>query len=327
MEHKIKLDELTDERTRGIMFRSRCNWLEQGERNSKYFYALESAKYNVKTSYVLLDENGCEVADQELILNMQRNFYTDLYKKDNSVFEVTGLAPNHVSEQAKISLGEKFSEGEISDAIMELKNNKCPGSDGLPVDFYKVFWSQIRKVLIDAIFFAYETGKIHRSASQGILNLIPKKGKDTRLLKNLRPITLLNTDYKVIEKVIVNRIIPELSYIIHEDQKGFIPNRKIAHNIRKIFDVVSQIGDQDPGVILQIDFQKAFDKCSMDAVTGSLKFFNFPEYLTEWVKILYTDFKVKIQNNGFFSPRSILRDLSTRGRQPALLFLSASQKY
>ena len=93
--------------------------------------------------------------------------------------------------------------------------------------------------LCDAIFEAYSKQKLFVTASRGILNLIPKQNKDSRKLANLRPITLLNTDYKIIEKALANRLIPMFEDIIHTDQKGFLPGRKITHNIRKIMDLIS----------------------------------------------------------------------------------------
>ena len=79
------------------------------------------------------------------------------------------------------------------------------------------------------------------SSAEGIINLIPKKEKDSRYLKNLRPITLLNSDYKVIEKALANRMVPEMEKIIHPDQKGFLPNRRISINIRKAFDILKNV--------------------------------------------------------------------------------------
>ena len=299
---KQELDSLINERIRGVMFRSRCNWIEQGEKNSKYFDALESARYTAKVIHSLISEDGQEVVNTADIMKMQAEYYRKLYEKDDTVkFEINGLAPNHVSDEAYELLNSMISAEEVSDAVLDLKNNKCPGPDGIPIDFYKVFWKYLRNNLIQVIEYNYNTKSMHKSASQGVLNLIPKKNKDSRILKNLRPITLLNTDYKIIEKVLVNRIIPELANIIHQDQKGFLPNRRIAHNIRKIFDVISQIDKDDPAIILQIDFQKAFDKCEMCAVTGSLHYFNFLPLIIEWFITLYRNFTVKIQNNGFFS--------------------------
>ena len=74
---------------------------------------------------------------------------------------------------------------------------------------------------------------LHESARKGILNLIPKANKDSRYVKNLRPITLLNTDYKIIEKTITDMMMPALEHFINKDQRGFMKNRRISVNIRK----------------------------------------------------------------------------------------------
>ena len=89
------------------------------------------------------------------------------------------------------------------------------------VDFYKVFWSKLKVPFMEMTMACYEEHILHESAREGILNLIPKPNKDSRCIKNLRPITLLNTDYKIIEKAIANKMSPALEHIIHTDQRGF----------------------------------------------------------------------------------------------------------
>ena len=140
------------------------------------------------------------------------------------------------------------------------------------------------------------------SARKGILNLIPKANKDTRFVKNLRPITLLNTDYKIIEKAIANKIIPALEDIIHKDQRGFMKNRRISVNIRKFLDIMHMAEKEDlEAVVMSLDFVKCFDKCSFLILHGSLEFFQFGSIVKEWTKVLYDNFTVKVQNNGHFS--------------------------
>ena len=118
-----------------------------------------------------------------------------------------------------------------------MKRNKASACDGLPMEFYAVFFNGIQGILLDAINYGYEH-YIHNSALRGIISLIPKKGKDSRILNNLRSIMLLNTDYKLIEKVLANRLKPVLIELINEDQKGFLAGRHIATNIRRVFDLI-----------------------------------------------------------------------------------------
>ena len=135
-----------------------------------------------------------------------------------------------------------------------------------------------------------------------VLNLIPKANKDSRLIKNLKPITLLNTDYKIVEKAIANEMIPALEYIISRNQRGFMKDRKISVNIRKMLDIIHLAKTQDlEAVVLSLDFVKCFDKCSFTILHGSLDFFGFGNIVKKWTKILYKDFSVIVQNNGHFS--------------------------
>ena len=85
----------------------------------------------------------------------------------------------------------------MANIIKTFQNNKSPGTDGLPIEFYKIFWNDVKNVLLNSINFAYENGHLSISECQGIITLLPKKDKDPLLLKNWRPISFLNTDYKM----------------------------------------------------------------------------------------------------------------------------------
>ena len=79
-------------------------------------------------------------------------------------------------------------------------------------------------------------------------------------------------------------------------------DRRISVNIRKMLDIIHQAGKEDLGaVVLSLDFVKCFDKCSFSILHGSLDFFQFGSSIKEWTKILYKDYTVKVQNNGYFS--------------------------
>ena len=97
-------------------------------------------------------------------------------------------------------------------------------------------------------------------------------------------------------------MIPALDMIIHTDQRGFMKDRRISVNIRKMLDIMHQAEKEDlEAIVLSLDFVKCFDKCSFTILHGSLEYFGFGEIVREWTKILYRDFSVKIQNNGHFS--------------------------
>ena len=304
-DNKHALDILLAENIHGVIFRSRCKWYEEGEKNTKYFYLLEKAKYGAKTCNVLINDEGVTISEQKDILSMQQHFYQQLYTADSSVvFHMSSKPEYKVPDEMRADQDSDFTITEIALAVKQMKNGKCPGPDGIPIDFYKMFWPFLSPMIMRLIEEVYSSKCLHVTASWGILNLIPKKNKDSRFLKNLRPITLLNADYKIIEKVIVNRMLPALDIIINNDQRGFLPGRRITTNIRKIFDIILIAAqDEIPGIILQIDFAKAFDRVEMCAIKGSLQYFGFAQHLITWMEILYKDFYVRVQNNGYMSEK------------------------
>ena len=144
------------------------------------------------------------------------------------MFDAENCYGIYVPEDIKIIQEQQITKADLKSAVKLMKNNRTPGDDGIPVDFYKVFWLQLEEAFNEMMIAAYNTKKLCASTRRGILNLIPKSGKDARHVKNLRPITLLNTDYKIIEKAIARKMELALKHIIHRDQRGFMKNRRIS---------------------------------------------------------------------------------------------------
>ena len=120
---------------------------------------------------------------------------------------------------------------------------------------------------------------------------------------------------------------PALQDIIHEDQKGFLPNRHIAANIRRILDItVSAEEEGKEGIILSCDYMKCFDRIETDAVIGAMKAFKFSEILQRYVKMIYNQFTVKVQNNGNFSEKiDVQRSVRQGGPASNALFLTVAE--
>ena len=116
----------------------------------------------------------------------------------------------------------KITHNECLSALQSFQKNKTPGNDGLTSELYSAFWSLIGKHLVDCISYSYEFGELSNSQKQAIITLIEKKGKDKRLIKNWRPISLINIDAKIISKVLANRLEKVLPQIIHANQNAFV---------------------------------------------------------------------------------------------------------
>ena len=159
----------------------------------------------------------------------------------------------------------------------------------------------------------------------GIINLIPKKEKDLRFLKNWRPVSLLNTDYKILAKTLANRLHKVISKIVTSDQ--VIKDRYIGENIRNFFDIISYTEEKDIEAILpQIDFEKAFDTIEWPFLFQTLKAFNLGDNFIKWIKLLYTEISSCVGNNGYYSKYFQLKRLIRQGFPiSALLFILVAE--
>ena len=108
--------------------------------------------------------------------------------------------------------------------------------------------------------YAFQKGSLSISQKRGIVSLIPQKNKDKTLLENLRPISLLNVDYKILTKSISKRLEKVLPKIINSDQPGYIKGRFIGENVRLIQDVMFHTKQEEkPGIAVFLDFRRAFE--------------------------------------------------------------------
>ena len=136
----------------------------------------------------------------------------------------------------------------------------------------------------------------------GLLSVIPKKEKDTSLLENLRPISLLNVDYKILTKVIAKRLENLLPKIINPDQTRYVKGHYIGENVRLIQDIMFYTKRMNsPGIAIFLDFRKAFDSIEWEYLKAALKAFNFGPNLLNWIDVLYNEASSCVINNGHSS--------------------------
>lgn len=212
-------------------------------------------------------EDGTVAVTQESIAKEQAQFYQDLYTsqrpdidRHDQVFFPNEKKIKELTEEEQQSCERPITKEECHEALKDMQNNKTPGTDGLSAEFYKHFWNQISTIMLNSFNHSFTTGNLTAEQRRGMITLIPKKTQDVSKLKNWRPITLLNIDYKIITKVIASRMKTVLQRIISNDQTGFLKNRFIGENIRLILDINEHLKNTDRGAfIMLIDFKKAFD--------------------------------------------------------------------
>ena len=232
-----------------------------------------------------------------------------------------------LDEQSQKECEGLLTDAECLESLKTMAPNKSPGTDGLPAEFYKIFWDDVKPFLINSLNHGYAKGHLSISQQRGMITLVPKKNQPTILLKNWRPITLLNCDYKIAAKSIANRVKKVLPKIINNDQTGFLKNRAIGENIRLIDSIIKYKNTkQIPGLLLFIDFEKAFDSLEWPLIEKTLRYFNFGMSSVKWFKLFYTDISSCIQNNGWSSEFFILSRGVRQGCPLSPIFSFYAQK-
>jgi exonuclease III len=322
--NKAEWQSYNNSKIAGARVRSKAKWIEEGEKNSKYFLNLEKRNQERKTISHLITDNDLHVTSPKDIMHEVTGFYRKLYDTDDKVDDDLYhefCSDTKLEDSQAESLEHMINIIECKKALDEMPSNKSPGSDGITAEFYKKFWPELKDYFDLCITKAYNTGKLSHDQRTGIITLIPKGDKDTRYVKNWRPISLLNVDYKIIAKTIANRLKPIMPDIIHKDQSAYVKNRLIGHNIRIVDDIIDYctLSDTD-GLLLLLDFEKAFDSISWEFLLYSLKEFGFGPNFIRWIKLLYTDIQSHATVNGYLSSKFELKRGIRQGC-PASAFL------
>ena len=299
-----EIRDIEEEKIKGSIIRSKIRWIEEGEKSSKFFFNLEKQNYIKKQVRKLTLNNGITVTDQQTIGKEMESFYSKLYKSelnynklDNTFFTSEKIPTISNIERDIIDAPITIEECKIT--LNTFKKNKSPGNDGLTYEFYDKFWNIISNILIKSYHAAFEKGELTVSQRQAIITLLEKPGKDRQLLKNWRPISLLNLDYKILSKTLSLRIQKYLPNLIHENQSGFVEGRYIGDSVRAVQDMMAftELNKKD-GILLFIDFEKAFDTIEWTFLWRTLEAFKFGNVIIKWIRILYTQISSCIINNG-----------------------------
>ena len=323
-------EDLFSIKSKGARVRSRIKDWEEGEKSTKYFYSLEKRNAKEKSWSEILDPHGNLITGHENIQKRQLEFYQDLFRsqKNDENATTTDFFFDNINQDCQLSeanknmMDEDLSNDEILKALKKMPNNKSPGPDGIITEFYKMFWNLIGEDLCEILRIGLEDEELSYSQYLAVITLLYKKGNRADI-KNWRPISLLNSDYKLLSKVLAERLRKVLPEIIHSDQRGCISGRYIGENIRLIDDLLFEIEQgRLPFSILQLDQEKAFDRVEWSWLFKTLESFNFGSKFINYLKTMYKNAKSSILTNGYQSTYfSITRGIRQGDSLSALLFI------
>ena len=181
---------------------------------------------------------------------------------------------------------------------MKDTQDSCPGPDGIPYSYLKVTWEWIGPALLRAWEHSIQTRTLTESHRTSWLRLIPKAGKNTKELKNWRPITLSNCDHKLITKTISKVITENIGRIISGNQTAYLKNRSISDNLR-VISLANKLAKKDGrlnGLLIALDAKKAFDSVNHQYIRDVLTKIGLTELVSTF-DLLYAESQVDIMIN------------------------------
>ena len=299
-------------------------WYNEGELSNKYFFNLLSRRSNDEIK-VILDANGVEINDANEVSDSIRNFYKNLYESVPDELEINDDLFSHIQplDDAEASvMGERLTIGDLEKTLQGCSDS-APGPDGIPYSFVKHFWSNFGSTLVDAWNYSLDINELPPSHKLSYLRLIPKAGKDSRLISNLRPITLSNVDHKLITKTYARKLTNLVSSKISPEQTAYIPGRLINDNVRAMLMTID-LPETDAtvdGVLVSLDAKKAFDSVDHRYIRKCLMKFGLHCFIPIF-NTLYKNLKSDIILNGrTVTGYSILKGVKQGDALSCILFI------
>ncbi|GJR12796.1 RNA-directed DNA polymerase, eukaryota [Tanacetum coccineum] len=236
--------------------KAKVRWSIEGDENSKFFYGIINMKQSQLAIRGVLIE-GDWIDKPYRVKNEFLNHFSNRFARptgpnivlDSNMFK-------QLSSEQIADLECDVTYDEIKRAVWDCGTNKSPGPDGFTFDFIRTYWKIINQDVVNAVREFFVTSKFPPGSNSSFIALIPKK-QDAKLVKDFRPISLIGCFYKIIAKILANRLSMVISDLISDVQSAFVPN---------------------------LNFEKAFDSLRWDYLDGILSNFGFGSKRREWIQ-------------------------------------------
>lgn len=300
-------DKILKEREESWRLKSRVIWLKAGDENTKFYQNYVKGRKIANTIWKMPLLDGEQVDSFQKLSILGTSHFQNLFRSPQeanlaNTIQVAGLFPRYVGEEVAIELNSLVTLEELEGVLKWFKKDKSRGPDAWTIKFYLDFYDLLALYLLQVVEECRTSGRLYNSINSTFIALIPKTDSPTSF-NDFLPISLCNYLYKIITKIIANRIRPILSQHILPEQFAFLEDRQIQEAIGTAQEAIHSIHVRRlKGIMLKIDLAKAFDRVSWLYIKMILIHLGFPHLFTTWIMAYITTPTYSLLINGSASP-------------------------
>ena len=304
---------------------SRMQWMMLGDRNTRYFHskALDRKRKNAISR--IMDENGIWHETKEGIANVVVSYFEKLYTTSypSHILEITDTIPTKVSSEMNQSLIKDFTKEEVLAALKQMHPTKAPSPDDMSAIFFQKYWDVVGNDVTSMVLNVLNCNKSIVEINKTYITLVPKTKSPTKITE-YRPISLCNVVYKLISKVLANRLKVTLPQLITENQSVFLSERLITDNVLVAFEVMHYLEHKRDGkdcyMAVKLDMSKAYNRVKWGFIEKVMERMGFHERWIALVMHCISTISYSILMNGV-AYGSIIPTRGLRQGDPLSLYL------
>ncbi|XP_074283536.1 uncharacterized protein LOC141608084 [Silene latifolia] len=267
MERKALVKEIAELLKQEELFwrqRSRAIWLKEGDRNTKFFHRKATQRKEKNHIAKLVDNEGRVWEGRDNVSKVAREYFEDVFAsgQPNGFEHLLDGVEGRVTERMNMLLRCDYTEEEVVTALNQMHPLKAPGPDGMNGLFYQTYWHIVGQAVTRTVIGILRGAPFPEGINKTHIVLIPKK-KAPDKMTDFRPISLCNVIYKLVSKVLANRLKTFLGEIVSENQSAFTPGRLITDNILVAFEMFHYMKNskhKNGYMALKLDMSKAYDR-------------------------------------------------------------------
>lgn len=278
--------------------KSRVNWLKLGDKNTRFFQVI--ANYRFKRNMVgSIKMNGRLVEEPGEIKEAAVSYFSSNFKEERRHRTILGGHFNRrVTLDVALQLEKQFEEGEIVAALKNCNSLKAPGPDGFNFSFVKKAWGFLKDLVLQFFAEFHENGRLTKGINSTLISLIPKVDCPTTF-KDYRPISMVGCIYKILSKVLANRIKQHLPSIIGEAQAAFVGGKQILDGVLIANEAIhSWKHSTRGGLILKLDFERAYDCVNWGFLVDMMGKVGCGGKWCDWIKECISSVSMSVLING-----------------------------